>query len=200
MSDPEKTNVQVVAEDVRQTRLDFGQFVDVVAPWLLELGSWIFGALIAFNLVILSAVLTVGPVDNAMTIAMASFALALPVDVAGFLLLRLVTDMRKIRFQEVAEKAFEEAGFGADQATPGKNAERKFQSVTLRYTYTLMSLAILLTLAGITAALWHGAWWIGVAFLVMALLTQTIVLAAMSELSGGRDRWRPRDGRPAKPS
>jgi hypothetical protein len=30
---------------------------------LLALGTWIFGALIAFNLLILAALLTVGPVD-----------------------------------------------------------------------------------------------------------------------------------------
>ena len=196
MTDSEKTGARAIADDtMRRTRLGFTQFVDVISPWLLELGSWIFGALIAFNLVILSAALTIGPVDTSMTIAIASFGLALPVDVAGFVLLRLVTDMKKIRLQEVASQAFKDAGFKVDEVMPDSvNAERKFQSVTLRYTYSLMTLAIVLTLSGITAALWHGAWWIGVGFLVMVVVTQGVVLAAMSELGGGRDRWIPPSG------
>ena len=92
-----------------QTRKGFASLLEQVTPWLLELGSWIFGALIAFNLLILAALLTVGPVDRAVLIATAAFALALPPDVTGLVLLRLIVDVSKVRLDDVAVKAFEEA-------------------------------------------------------------------------------------------
>src|SRR5205085_2323034 len=79
----------------------------------LDLGNWIFGALIAFNLLVLSALLTIGPVDQAVLIATATFALALPPDVAGFLLVRLAADMKSVDLEQVATQAFVEAGFEA---------------------------------------------------------------------------------------
>ena len=32
-----------------------------VTPWLIDVGSWIFGGLTAVNLVVISALITVGP-------------------------------------------------------------------------------------------------------------------------------------------
>lgn len=180
----------------RRTQLGFTLVLDLVAPWLLELGSWIFGALIAFNLVILGVVLTIGPVDDAVKIATTAFALALPPNVVGFVLLRLVADMRKIGLQEVATGAFEKAGFTRDDNVPEtvkKAADRQVSSVTLVYTYSLMTLTLLLTLIGLTAALWHSAWWIGVGFVAMLVLSLGVLLLAASQLGGGQ-RWRAPSG------
>jgi hypothetical protein len=39
-------------ETFSQTLKGFGTLVERITPWLLDLGSWIFGALIAFDLLI----------------------------------------------------------------------------------------------------------------------------------------------------
>ena len=173
----------------RRTQFGLSQFFDVIAPWLLDLGSWIFGALTAFNLVILGVVLTIGPVDTAEKIATAMFALALPPNVTGFVLVRLVTDMRKIRAPDEATEAFKAAGFELESMPDRKEAERRMSGVTLTYTFILINVSVLLTIAGLTAALWHSGWWIGVSFLVMLGLSIGVLLLAASQM-GGNQRWR----------
>ena len=152
---------------------------------MLDLGSWIFGALIAFNLIILGALLTVGPVDVAVKIATAAFAVALPVDVAGFVLLRLVTDLTKANLPDVAAQAFQEEGFALTGERSREAVMARVRSATLLYSYGLLLVAILLTLAGVTAALWHMAWWIGVAFVAMVLISQAVLVLAVSAFGGG---------------
>lgn len=154
-----------------------------VTPWLLDLGNWIFGALIAFSLVILGAMLTVGPVDRAVLVATAAFALALPLDVAGFVLLRIAVDMKKVDLETVATAAFVEAGFTSEevgQALDPRESERKRTRKVLLYSYNLLTLTALLTLVGMTAALWHMAWWIGVAFAAMLLVSLSVVGGALT--------------------
>jgi hypothetical protein len=92
-----------------QTLNGFGTMVERITPWLLDLGSWIFGALIAFDLLILAALLTVGPADLAALIATAALALALPPNAARFFLLRLLEDIKNARLEEVAVEAFQGA-------------------------------------------------------------------------------------------
>lgn len=184
----------------RRTQLGFTLFLDVATPWLLELGTWIFGALIAFDLVILGVVLTIGPVDYAVKIATTAFGLSLPPSVVGFVLLRLVTDMRKIRLQDTATQAFQDAGFNLEDRpqVDVKKIERRMSSVTLIYTYSLMAVTLFLTLIGLTAALWHSAWWIGVAFLVMLGISLLVLVLAAAQLGGGRDEVWLGPGEPPK--
>ena len=165
-----------------RTQAAFATLLEQMAPWLLDLGNWIFGALIAFSLVIIGAMLTVGPVDRAVLVATAAFALALPLDVAGFFLLKLVVDMKKIDLENVATAAMVEAGFSSEEVgviDPGESEQRRTRKA-LTYSYTLLMVTALLTLVGVTAALWHMAWWIGVAFAVMLLLSLTLVTAALN--------------------
>jgi hypothetical protein len=163
----------------------------------LELGGWVFGALIAFDLVILGALLTVGPVDLAIKIASAAFAVALPPDVAGFLFLRLMGDMKKVGLEDLATKAMAEAGFKFEERNPGPDAhaafERRRTRVMLRYSYALLAAGLFLTLVGMTAALWHMAWWIGTVFVVMAIVSQVIVFMAIAA-TGSEGRWQPPTG------
>src|ERR1700737_5395450 len=105
-------------ETARRTVTAFGSLVERIAPWLLDLGSWIFGALIAFDLVILGALLTVGPIDAAIIVSTAAFALALPCDVAGFFLLRLVSDVKNVDLEAVATQAFQGVGFSGEEEVP----------------------------------------------------------------------------------
>ena len=166
-----------------RTQLAFATLLERMTPWLLDLGNWIFGALIAFSLVIIGAMLTVGPVDRAVLVATAAFALALPLDVAGFFLLRFAADMKKVDLETVATTAFVEAGFSSEevgQALDPRESEKRRTRKVLGYSYSLLVLTALLTLIGVTAALWHMAWWIGVAFAGMLVLSLVIVGAALS--------------------
>jgi hypothetical protein len=173
----------VVDQTWERTQAALGTLLARVTPWLLDLGNWIFGALIAFSLVIIGAMLTVGPVDRAVLVATAAFALALPLDVAGFFLLRLAADMKKVDLESVATAAFVEAGFSSEQvgqALDPKESERRRTRRVLGFSYSLLALTTLLALVGVTAALWHMAWWIGVAFAAMAVLSLIIVGGALS--------------------
>lgn len=87
------------------------RLLDRTTPWLSDIGSWIFGGLVAVNLVVISALLTVGPVDAAVRLSVALFASALPMDVAGIVVLRLTRDLIDLGLDDLALKAFKESGF-----------------------------------------------------------------------------------------
>lgn len=167
--------------------------IERIGPWLLDLGNWIFGALIAFNLLILGALLTVGPVDPAVTVASAAVALALPPALGGFFLLRLTTDMRNADLEAVATQAFQEAGFAVDAPqlaqAPRESRETKRTRIVLAYSYGLLAFTVLVTLVGITAALWHMGWWVGVLFAAGAIASQGIVIGAIAQF-GSDATWR----------
>jgi len=189
----EEPHRQAVDPTWDRTITGLGAVLDRITPWLLDLGNWIFGGLIAVNLLILGSLMTIGPVDNAVIVATAALALALPPDVAGFLLLRLAADMKNVDLEQVATTAFVEAGFTTEGKTGEANssaaAERKRARAVLSYSYTLLTLTVLLTLVGITAALWHMAWWIAVLFAVMGVISQAAVLGAFRS-TGSSPRWR----------
>ena len=63
----------------------------------------------------------------------------------------------------------------------------------LRYSYGLLTLTILLTVIGITAAMWHMAWWIAVGFVAVTVVSQSLVFGAIAG-SGSNTRWRPPPG------
>lgn len=174
-----------------RTLAGLGRAVDAVTPWLLDLGSWTFGSMIAFNLVVLGALLTVGPVDAAVKIATAAFAVALPLGVGGLVLLRLLADMSKANVGEATASAFVSVGFSFERAA--ETDAHRSRRIALLCTYTLLAATVLLTLIGVTAALWHMAWWIGVVFIVMALVSQSVVIGALSGF-GQKGRWRAPSG------
>ena len=170
-------------ETFTQTLKGFGTLVERITPWLLELGSWIFGALIAFDLLILAALLTVGPADLAALVATAAFALALPPNAAGFFLLRLLEDIKNARLEDVAVEAFQEAGFSVDQVRspdPSESVIKQRTKTVLIYSYSILSVSVLLTAIGVAAALWHMAWWISIAFVAVTLVSPGVVLGAMA--------------------
>ncbi len=157
----------------RQLRIGFGKFIDQIYPWLNEVGIVIFGGLIALNLVILASLFTIGPVDTAVKIATAAFAFALPLEVTGLLLLRLVRESKNLKFEDRLAQAFQEAGFTSDQipensAFPDMREKRAKNAV--RMSMIIMALSFLLLLAGLIATLWHMAWWIAVGFFVLVVI------------------------------
>ena len=162
------------------------KLVERITPWLVGVGSWFFGGLIVLMLYIMASLITVRPVDPAITVASAAFALALPLDVAGLFLLRLVQDKKHIGFEEELEQVFQEVSLTSEKQTAAQGAHESRQkrraSIVLIYACGILALSVLLVLTGMSAALWHIAWWIGVAFLAMSLISQGIVIAALITL------------------
>ncbi len=170
-------------EQNKQNMKAFGKFVERITPWLFEVGSWSFGGLIAFTLLVVASLLTVGPVDPAIMVAMTAFALALPLDVAGLILLRLVQDLKRVGFEEEVVQVFHDVGFtvGEQMASPTalESLRKRRTGIVLGDSLGILALSGLLTLTGMTAALWHMAWWIGVVFLAMVLISLAMVIVAI---------------------
>jgi MFS family permease len=159
-------------------------------PWLVDVGDWIFAGLIAFDLVVMAPLIVTVSADQALTISIIMFALALPLNLAGLVMLRLIKDMAHVGFSEEWVRAYQDAGLplGEQLASPqAREAQRKRRAtIVLYYAFAVLALSVLLTLTGLTAALWHTAWWIGVVFLAMAAVGLGIVIAALATL-GPRD-------------
>lgn len=154
--------------------------VETITPWLLDVGSWIFGGLTAINLVVISALLTVGPVDAAIRMSTAAFACALPLNLAGIVLLRLVKDVKDVGLDDLALRSFQEAGFpDIDAYFPPPEEQEALRArrarLTLLYASGIGALSIVLTLTGLVAALEHMAWWIALALLSAVALSTLIV-------------------------
>ncbi len=168
-------------EDHKNVRA-FGKFLGQKnPPWLLEVGSWIFGGLIAFNLIVMAALIHVGPVDQAVLVGTAAFALSLPLDVTGLILLRLLQDLKQISLEEELARNFQDFDFTVGISTPAmlEALREKRTRVMLGYSVGILAPSALLTLAGMTAAMWHMAWWIGVGFFAMVLIALVIVNRAI---------------------
>jgi Flp pilus assembly protein TadB len=107
-------------------------------------------------------------------------------------LLRLLEDIKNARLEEVAVEAFQEAGFGVTQVQSSETSEslaKQRTKTVLIYSYSILSLSVLLTVIGVTAALWHMAWWISVAFVLVTLVSPGVVVGAMASWPS---RFKPR--------
>ena len=168
-------------ERARRTFSAINRLLERTTPWLSEIGSWIFGGLIAVNLIFISALLTVGPVDAAVRTSVTAFVCALPVSVAGIVVLRVTKDLIDFRVDDVAQQAFKESGFAEIEAYFPPAQERaafltRRAQVALRYSLAIAALSTGLTLIGVVAALWHMAWWIGSTLLAMVAFSAGLVL------------------------
>jgi MFS family permease len=183
--DPQATtSLAAPPEQYQQSIKAIGKLVERITPWLMEFGSWLFGSLIALTLLVLASLLTVGPVDLAVLIATAALALALPLAVAGLFLLRLDQDLKRIGIEEELAQAFQDTGFpdGGQSPSPqtADSLRRRRAGVILVYSLAMLLVSVVLALIGVSAALWHMAWWIGIAFLAMVVISQGIVIAAFA--------------------
>ena len=147
---------------------------------------WFFGSLLAFNLLILAALLNIGPVDRAVKTATALFALALPLNVAGIFLLRVVRELKDIRLEDELAQAFLDAGFtkGAQLADAEalEALRRRRTQMALGTSPLVLALSVLLTVTGLMAALWHVAWWITIGFLAMLIVNVAVVVLSVAGL------------------
>src|SRR4029077_17934505 len=101
----------VVDEQSERSFRGLRNLLEQTTPWLLEGWSWTFGGLTAVNLIVISALITVGPVDAAIRTSTAALAGALPLNVAGIVLLRLIKDVKDVGLDDITLRSFQEAGF-----------------------------------------------------------------------------------------
>jgi len=170
-------------EQNKQIMKAFGKLVARITPWLVEVGGWIFGGLIAFTLLVMASLLTIGPVDPAIMVATTAFALALPLNVTGLFLLRLVEDLKHIGFEEELAQAFQEVDFTVgEQVVSAKALEswrKRRTGIVLGSSLGILGLRVLLTLTSLVAVLWCMAWCIGVIFFVMVIISLVIIIVAL---------------------
>jgi len=183
-----------VDERARQSLDALSRLLDLTAPWLSEIGSWIFGGLVAVNLVVISALLTVGPVDAAVRTSVTLFACALPLNVVGLVLLRLTKDLIDLGVDELALKAFNESGFPEIDAYFPAASDRpavlkRRSELALRYSLAIAVLSAAVTLAGLAASLWHMAWWIATVLLVMTALSAGLMLVVFAHAQPPDSAW-----------
>jgi hypothetical protein len=174
-----------VDERARQSLDAINRLLDRTTPWLSEIGSWIFGGLVAVSLVGISSLLTVGPVDAAVRLSITLFACALPMSVAGIIVLRLTRDLIAFGVDDLALQAFKESGFPDVDAHFPPASQRPAQlkrraGLALRYALAIAAISATLTLAGLIAALWHMAWWIGAALLAASAVSAGVVLVVFA--------------------
>jgi hypothetical protein len=177
------------AEQVKQREEIFGNVVEKLKPWLFEFGNWIFGGLLAFCLIVVGSILTVGPVNLAVLVSIATFACALPLNVSGLFLLKLIRDMNEVPFDDVMRQAFQDANIPNVEAyfPASEQKEALYKRRTnsgLRYLILLAALSATLTLFGMVAALWYMAWWVGVIFFLMVIASFFLVMNVLA-------RWMP---------
>ena len=161
--------------------------MDQLKPWLLEFGNWIFGGLIAFNLVVVAPLLTIGPGHLPILIAITTFICALPLNVSGLFVLKLTKDMSGIGIDDVMRQAFKTAELPTredDDAQPEKAASVEQQRINIGLHHALWFIAVsgVLTLTGLIAALWFIAWWVAGLFCVVAVVALVITLDVLGHL------------------
>jgi len=175
------------AVDERSARTFRGlrNLAERIAPWLVDVGSWVFGGLIAVNLVVLSALITVGPVDAAIRTATAALAAALPLNAAGIILLRLIKDATDVGLDDLALRAFQDAGFPDVEAyfpSPDESASQhsRRSRVALLYSLGIATMSIGLTVTGMAAAVWHMGHWIAFVLFAAVILSAGLLTIAIA--------------------
>jgi ABC-type multidrug transport system fused ATPase/permease subunit len=168
----------------RQSMKAFEAVTESITPWLVEFGTWIFAGLIGFAVILIAPLVTVGPVETTIIVSTAALALTLPLNLVGLLLLRLVQDTQ--RYEDKLAEGIHNASLilGAYLALPppmGPTQKRRTEIILL-ISLGILVVSALLTLIGLTAALWQVAWWIGVLFLLMTIISLGIVVVALSAI------------------
>src|SRR6185503_17698286 len=175
----------VADEQSARTFRGLRNLAERITPWLVDVGSWIFGGLTAVNLVVISALITVGPVDAAIRMATAALAAALPLNVAGIILLRVIKDVNDVGLDDLTLRAFQDAGFPEIEAyfpSPVERASRhaRRSRVALLYALGIAAVSIALTVTGMAAALWHMGHWIPVVLLSAVIVSAVLVTVAIA--------------------
>jgi ABC-type multidrug transport system fused ATPase/permease subunit len=180
----QEISLAAAEEQNKQIMKAFGKLVERITPWLFEFGSWIFGGFIAFTLLVMAPLFTIGPVDPTITVSTAAFAFALPLNVTGLFLLRLGKDLKQVGFEQEFAQAFQDVDVTVgEQVASHKKLEswrKRRTGFFLAYSLGILALSVLLTLTGMIAVLWYMAWWIGVIFFLMVIISLVIIIIALA--------------------
>jgi hypothetical protein len=192
MSEPNLTHADreqgsappAIDEQSARTFRGLRNLTEKLTPWLVDVGSWVFGGLTAVNLVVISALITVGPVDAAIRTSTAALAAALPLNVAAIILLRLIKDVNDVGLDDLTQRAFQDAGFPEIDAyfpPPDVRASQhaRRSRVALLYSLGIAAVSIALTVTGMAAALWHMGHWIAFVLLSAVILSAVVVTIAI---------------------
>ena len=163
------------------TRKGLALLVARTTSWLSEVGTWIFGGLIGFSLLLITALLTVGPVDTAILVSVAALGCALPLDVAALSVLRLTKDSREVGIDDLTLQSFKDAGFPDIESyfppASEREHERQRRAMTmLAFAAAVAPMSFALSVTGLIAAVWYMAWWIGVAVLAVAVVSTAVAV------------------------
>lgn len=157
---------------IKRRRQVMGTLMDTLKPWLLEFGNWICGGLIAFNFVIVPSLLLLAEDSPrpAILISILAIVCALPFNVSGLFVLRLIRDMKTVSIDSVMRQAFQDADVNKNNSNailPSSDDEAQHKrrvDIGLRYSLRVVGLSAALTLIGLIAALWDVAWWLALIF------------------------------------
>ena len=192
---PAKQHVEMSRHDLeeltKKRKQVFANIVEQLKPWLFEFGNWIFGGLIAFNLVIVAPLLTISLGHRAVLVSITLFVCALPLNVVGLFVLKLTRDMNDMAINNVMRDAMKQAFEETDVAQidellrepmENESLSKRRTDIGLRYSMYLAALSTVLTLLGMAAALWYIAWWVAVIFGVMVILSLIIAFTTAGRL------------------
>jgi hypothetical protein len=107
-------------------------------------------------------------------------------NVAGIVLLRLIKDVKDVSLDDITLRSFQQAGFpeiGAYFPSPREraSANARRSRVALLHSLGIAALSIALTLAGMTAAVWHMGRWIAFVLLSAVILSAALVTVVIAQ-------------------
>ena len=184
MGEPAKRPNQDASQWEAQYRgAEEGQRMSVarLEPWLVDVGSWVFGGLLVFTAAFTAALTTVDRFDGAILVSMTAFGCALPLEVAGICLARLVKDVKAVgMIDELTLQSARDAGYldieaYAPPANERESLRARRSATALRFSLVIAAVCVALTSIGLVAALWYVAWWIGVTGLAMVVLSTALI-------------------------
>lgn len=176
LSPEEAAKVQKAFELQKQAKEASETLISHIAPWFFEFGSWIFGGLIAYSIVLVQAPILNSAVtrgDRALVICTLMLALALPLDILGLIVLRLFSDLDRFDLEKEMEEAFKEVVEAADLTyeEPDQAALERWRKKRMGRIFNLsvsiLFVVLALTVAATAAAIWYVMWWLAVVFLAM---------------------------------
>jgi MFS family permease len=133
----------------------------------------------------ISALLTVGPVDTAILTSITALAIALPLNIAGIFVLRLIKDINDVGLDDLVLRSFKAAGFPKidayfPPAAIRTSMHQRGATLALSWSLGILTFSVALTLTGLVAAVWHMRWWIGVILMAVVLLSTALVVVVIA--------------------
>lgn len=153
----------------------------IILKWLYEVGGWIFTGLIAVALMIVLNLITVGIADRVLLVAGLVLAAALPLNLAGLWIVRYIQNLDQALAEAkppVARQPIE------DESTVMVASAQIFSAKKRKFTNDIitiiLALSVLLTLLGLSLALWHISGAVAIVFLLAILVGLLATLGVLA--------------------